>query len=388
MGGALADDNREVYEAFLGALEGDGPVVVIPAASGRPARAAAEFVRNLEAYGLAAGRVVVFPLALRDDTGTEDVDESTWSGNAWEASLVEGLGEPAGFWFTGGDQMRIVQALRRPDGRESPLLELVRQRLADGAVVGGTSAGAAVMSRRMIAGGDSFRALLEPLAGGYSSTEDQDGGRLFLDRGLGFLADGIVDQHFDRKARLGRLVRALGETGERIGLGVDEDTALVVDLAAGMATVAGRGSVTLVDARSARFDFQGRDLASHLEVSLGGSGARFRLDPPGLAGAPGKPTRGHEYFGHPVLAGGGMAFANARLDQALGYDLLDNDTSSELSRYSVDGSGSVLVYRFSEMPQSEGYWLAAGSVDRYAVSAVRLDIRRTTLPPSGPATVQ
>ena len=244
------------------------------------------------------------------------------------------------------------------------------------------------MSRRMIAGGDSFRALLEPLAGGYSSTEDQDSGRLFLDRGLGFLAGGIVDQHFDRKARLGRLVRALAETGERIGYGVDEDTALVVDLAAGSASVAGRGSVTLVDARSARFDFKGRDLASGLEVSVGGSGARFRLDPPGLAGAPGKPTRGHEYFGHEVLPGGGMAFPNARLDQALGYDLLDNDASAELRRYSIDGSGRVLVYRFSETPGSEGYWLSAGSVDRYAVSGVRLDIVRTAIPSTDSAPVQ
>jgi len=379
VGGALADDNREVYQAFLGALQGDGPVVVIPAASGRPARAAAEFARNLEAHGLDAARVKVFPLAVRDDAATGDVDESTWSGNAWEASLVEGLGKPAGFWFTGGDQMRIVQALRSPDGHESPLLELVRQRLADGAVVGGTSAGAAVMSRRMIAGGESFLALLEPLAGAYSSTEDQDSGRLFLDRGLGFLADGIVDQHFDRKARLGRLVRALAETGERTGYGIDEDTALVVDLAAGTALVAGRGSVTLVDARSARFDFEGRELASQLEVSLGGSGARFRLDPPGLAGAPGKPTRGHEFFGHPVLAGGGMAFANARLDQALGYDLLDNDASSELSRYSIDGSGRILVYRFSETPGSVGYWDNDGARDRYAVSGVRLDIVRVRM---------
>ena len=163
VGGALADDNQEVYQAFLGALQGDGPVVVIPAASGRPARAAAEFAGNLEAHGLDAGRVTVFPLAVRDDAATGEVDESTWSGNAWEASLVEGLGKPAGFWFTGGDQMRIMQALRSPDGRESPLLELVRQRLADGAVVGGTSAGAAVLSRRMSAGGESFLALLEPL---------------------------------------------------------------------------------------------------------------------------------------------------------------------------------------------------------------------------------
>jgi cyanophycinase len=388
VGGALADDNREVYGAFLGALQGDGAVVVIPAASGRPARAAAEFARTLEAHGLEAGRVRVFPLAVRDDAGTAEVDESTWADNAWDASRVAELGEPSGFWFTGGDQMRIVQTMRGPEGRESPLLQLVRRRLAEGAVVGGTSAGAAVMSRRMIAGGDSFRALLDPLAASYSSTEDQDSGRLFLDRGLGFIGSGIVDQHFDRKARLGRLVRALAETGETVGYGVDEDTALVVDLSTGTASVAGRGSVTVLDARSARFDFKGEELASQLALSSGGSGTRFQMDPPAMVKAPGKPTRGHEYFGHEVLAGGGMAFSNARLDQALGYDLLDNDASSELSRYSLDDAGRMLVYRFSETPQSQGFWLSLGSVDRYAVSDVRLDIRRTVIRPPGPAAVQ
>lgn len=376
VGGALGDDNEEVHAAFLDALEGDGPVVVVPAASGRPARSAAEFSRNLQVRGLDAGRVVVFPLAVRDDADTDDVDESAWSDNAWDAALVEGLGQPAGFWFTGGDQMRILQTLRGPEGRESPLLELMRKRLADGAVIGGTSAGAAVMSRSMIAGGDSFRALVEPVTGAYASTEDQDSGRLFLSAGLGFLPTGLVDQHFDRKARLGRLVRALSETGEQAGFGVDEDTALVVDLTAGTATVAGRGTVTLVDARSARFDFSARELASNLEVSIGGRGARFLLDPPGLVGEPGQPTRGREYFGYEPVAGGGMAFANARLDEALGYDLLDNDSSSRLRRYSVDDSGRMLIYLFSETPHSQGYWLKQGAVDRYAVSRVRLDILR------------
>ena len=388
VGGALADGNREVYEAFLGALRGGGPVVVIPAASGRPARAAAEFARNLELHGLEPGRVRVFPLAVRDDAGTADLDEGTWAGNAWDVSLVEGLGDPSGFWFTGGDQMRIVQTMRGSEGQESPLLQLVRRRLAEGAVVGGTSAGAAVMSRRMIAGGDSFRALLEPPAASYSSIEEQDSGRLSLDHGLGFIGSGIVDQHFDRKARLGRLVRALAETGETVGYGIDEDTALVVDLAAGTASVAGRGSVTVVDARSARFDFKGSELASQLALSLGGSGARFRMDPPAMVGAPGDPTRGKEYFGHAAPAGGGMAFANARLDQALGHDLLDNHASTELHRYSVDDAGRMLVYRFSETPQSQGYWLSTGSVDRYAVSDVRLDIRRAANPSSGADPVQ
>ena len=66
-----------------------------------------------------------------------------------------------------------------------PLLALIRRRLADGAVVGGTSAGAAVMSGVMIAGGDSFTALLEPPAGSYTDIAQQEGGALALAGGLG-----------------------------------------------------------------------------------------------------------------------------------------------------------------------------------------------------------
>ena len=161
------------------------------------------FGAALAREGVDATRIRIYPLAALDDSTTADVDESLWSGNAWQTDKLVGLEQAAGFWFTGGDQMRIVGSMRAEDGEESPLLGLIHRRLAAGAVVDGTSAGAAVMSRAMIAGGDSFNALLEPLAQSYASTEDQDSGRLYLENGLGFLADGIVDQHFDRKARLG-----------------------------------------------------------------------------------------------------------------------------------------------------------------------------------------
>lgn len=277
-GGALGEGGPAVLGAFAAALPPDGPVVVVAVASSQPARSARNFAAALAREGVDATRIRIYPLAALDDSTTADVDESLWSGNAWQTDKLVGLEQAAGFWFTGGDQMRIVGSMRAEDGEESPLLGLIHRRLAAGAVVDGTSAGAAVMSRVMIAGGDSFNALLEPLAQSYASTEDQDSGRLYLENGLGFLADGIVDQHFDRKARLGRLVRALAESGEVRGYGVDEDTAMVVDLQSGEARVVGSGGVSLLDARSAAFDMAGTQLMSGLELSIAANGVRFSLD--------------------------------------------------------------------------------------------------------------
>ena len=110
VGGALREDNAAVHQALIEALLPEGPLVIIPAASGRPARSASGFAESLQAYGLPEDRIFVFPLALWDDSGTEDVDESLWARNAWDEELVTQVSGAAGFWFTGGDQMRIVRA--------------------------------------------------------------------------------------------------------------------------------------------------------------------------------------------------------------------------------------------------------------------------------------
>ncbi|MGD9265127.1 MAG: hypothetical protein PVJ71_05040, partial [Lysobacterales bacterium] len=85
VGGALREDNAAVHKALVEALLPEGPLVIIPAASGRPARSADGFAKSLQAHGLQPGRIEVFPLAVRDDSGTKDVDESQWSKNAWDS---------------------------------------------------------------------------------------------------------------------------------------------------------------------------------------------------------------------------------------------------------------------------------------------------------------
>jgi len=234
------------------------------------------------------------------------------------------------------------------------------------------------MGRHMIAGGESFAALLEPPNRSYASSDEETGGRLLLTPGAGFLSSGLVDQHFDARARLGRLVRALGETGERFAYGVDEDTAMVVDLEAGQATVLGRGGVTLLDASAAVFDFDSNDLARGLAIGYAAAGARFSLGRCELAGDVGTVTRGRESFNHPAENGGGMAFDRHSLEELLGPDLLDNSAVDRLEQLSMRNDGRLLIFGFSERDDSVGFRTDVGGTVRYSACNVGFDVTAAT----------
>ncbi|MDT8321800.1 MAG: hypothetical protein RQ826_14865, partial [Xanthomonadales bacterium] len=241
-----------------------------------------------------------------------------------------------------------------------------------------SSAGAAIMSRHMIAGGDSFEALLQSVNPSYNSSDGGESGRLLLTVGAGFLPRGLVDQHFGVRARLGRLVRALGETGESFGYGIDEDTAMVVNLASGQATVLGRGGVTLLDASAAEFDFDSRTMVQGLTIGYAAPGARFPLGRCKLGGDIGSATRGRESFSDTVESGGGMAFAHRSLEELLGPDLLDNAAPDRLMRFSMRNDGRLLIYVFSETGDSVGFRNEGDGPTRYSACNVRFDVTRAS----------
>jgi cyanophycinase len=378
VGGALSEDNAEVHRALIDAMPPDGPMIIVGVASGQPAKSAESFINALVKHGLDRQRTRVYPLAVKDDSGTPGVDEGSWRDNAWNADEVEKISRAAGFWFTGGDQSRITAALVGPKGEESPLLKLIRKRVDEGAVIGGTSAGAAIMGRHMIAGGESFIALLTPPASATRESLEADDGRLLLANGLGFLDGFIVDQHFDRRARLGRLARALAATGQTRGIGIDEDTAVLVQPAADRARVLGQGSVTLLDSGEAKFAFKSGELATGLRLSSIASGVSFRLSDASITSGRGKPTVGNEYYDFQPRRGGGIALANARLEQVLGNELMDNRGAGLVERYSIDIDAGVLIYRFVKTPQSQGFW-DSGAGSRYSVTNVRFDILSRSL---------
>src|SRR5262249_8568256 len=121
-------------------------------------------------------------------------------------------------WFSGGDQTRITRVLLEPDGKKTPALEAIWEAYRKGAVIGGTSAGTAIMSRQMFTNPKTALGMLK-----YGITKDDVG------PGLGFVGDDwFVDQHFLVRGRFARTLQAMEYLGYQYGIGVDEDTALVV----------------------------------------------------------------------------------------------------------------------------------------------------------------
>lgn len=126
-------------------------------------------------------------------------------------------------WISGGSQGLLMKCLREVDGAE----EAIRQRYRSGATIGGTSAGAAVMSGVMIAGDD-----------------------IPLDRGLALWPEAIIDQHFVVRKRMQRSFDAVLANPTLVGVGIDEGTAVIVS--GGTFEVIGESTVTVIDARNAQ----------------------------------------------------------------------------------------------------------------------------------------
>ena len=133
--------------------------------------------------------------------------------------------------FSGGDQIRLCSIIGGTD-----FLDIVRERFEqEHFVIAGTSAGAAAMGNTMIAGGDECKAYLK--------------GKVELSIGLGFLRDVIIDTHFDARGRFGRLVQAIAVQPGAIGIGLDEDTGVIIEKGNKLRAI-GSSSVVVVDGSS------------------------------------------------------------------------------------------------------------------------------------------
>lgn len=372
VGGGLDWSNAEVFSALLEARPADAPAIaIIPAATQGIAGSTRAMTAALVRHGARPEDVAVVRLALADDPATREVDESTWRGNAHDPAEIAKVARAGAIWFVGGDQQNITAVLREADGRDTPMAAAIRRRLAEGAVVGGTSAGGMVMGADMIMEGQSLGPPL--VAGG--------GDPLVLGAGLGFLERVLIHVHFGERGHLGLLAAAVTDPGRpvRLGLGIDEDTALVVKPGSGTARVVGTGYVTLLDARAAQRKVGRRTAITGLSLGLAAAGdsidlATWQVTPASARRA--VTTRASEEA--PLLPGGGMAYGDQRLAAVAGEALLEGGVAT-VERHSFAGSEGV-TYRFTATPASAGWWSRDGrGRGRYTIAGVGFDILPITV---------
>jgi cyanophycinase len=182
--------------------------------------------------------------------------------DAERQELLDILDESDGIFLTGGNQLRLSSTIGG-----TLLADAILDRFQHGAVVAGTSAGASAMSSHMIAFGASGATPKHRMAQ--------------IAAGLGVLPGVIVDQHFQQRNRLGRLLSLIAQNPSLLGLGVDEDTAGVVGPDHIMEVI-GRGSITVVD--GSRSETDAWEIKGHRPLMISGvvlhslpAGYRFDL---------------------------------------------------------------------------------------------------------------
>lgn len=248
IGGACEPDGAALG-AFLdicGARDG-GKIVGLTTASADPGGSARSW---LDAFRTAGATHVEIPILDRRD-------------RAQDRRIVSMIEQADGIFLGGGDQVHLVATVGG-----SRVDRAIREAYARGAAVCGTSAGAAALTETILAGG-------EPDEYGQMQA-------VHIGPGFGLLGfRAMIDTHFTQRRRLQRLFMVIAQNPELLGLGIDEDTALVVE--GHLGRVVGRGSVTFVDGRGVRFDNadecrEGHPLTlSYLRVGIVGAGYTLNL---------------------------------------------------------------------------------------------------------------
>ncbi len=221
-----------------GSKRSKGPLIII---GGGEDREGERVILREVARHLNGGKLVLATVASRQpegyfevyqkafaDLGIQDlvelyVEDRAETLDPEKLCLLDGA---AGVFFSGGDQLRISSQVG-----DTPIEQRVREIHERGGVIAGTSAGASMMSETMLVKG--------------TSGESHKIGDLHMAPGLGLVRDVIIDQHFAERGRFGRLFGAVAHNPRELGIGIDEDTALV--LQDSRFEVIGNGCVYIVD---------------------------------------------------------------------------------------------------------------------------------------------
>lgn len=360
IGGGLRADNAEVWQRIVKLSGGKGArIAVLASASINPERSGKSIIAKLNQYGADAFFV---PLGVK-------LAGSDYRKAAEDPAIVAQIRSAGGIYFAGGDQARITQALVRKDGSHTAALDAIWAVYKGGGLIAGSSAGAAIMSSTMFA---DARATLDMLKQGITDGKE-------IAPGLGFIGDDVfVDQHLLVRGRFARMLPVMLKKGYHIALGIDENSAMVVDAGRDVEVIGYSGAL-LIDVSEATTDRSIKNFnISNAAISYLDRGDKFNLvtrnftpspDKAGNQVDPDQPERRAPVFTNDILGN------NAVLD--LMGNLIDNAQQEGIGiafgnpRDPSPDQG--FEFRFSKTAQSVGY--SSTETEAYSVLKLRLDIR-------------
>jgi cyanophycinase len=239
---------RKILRAVADRLGDDGKIVVCTVASAEPESLWEEYESAFRALGVPH----VFRL---------DIESREDASSPRAMRILEGA---TGVFFTGGDQLKITSQVG-----DTPMYSRVQEIYEQGGVIAGTSAGASAMSETMLVANN-----------GDASYRIKSA--LLMAPGLGLAQDMLIDQHFAERGRMSRLIGAVTQNPRVLGIGIDEDTALILERNRGF-RVLGAGAVYVVDASKSTYSNIGEEASDRtlssfgLSVHMLSQGDRFDL---------------------------------------------------------------------------------------------------------------
>ncbi|MDB5960211.1 MAG: cyanophycinase [Massilia sp.] len=358
VGGALRADNAAVWERIVRLAGGESARIAVFASASASPEATAKF--NMELLNQYGADSFFIPVAVK-------LAGSDYLAAADDPELAAAVRKAGGAYFAGGDQARITRALRRPDGSNSLVLDALWDMYRRGGVIAGSSAGAAIMSSTMF---DEPRTVLGTLKRGVAEGQE-------ISPGLGFIGDDVfVDQHLLVRGRFARMLPVMLKKGYKLGLGVDENTAMVVSSNRDVEIIGYKGAL-LIDLHEASTE-PGAFNLTNAKVSYLDAGDKFNITSGEFFPAPDKaegkldPTK--PYYREPLFAAD--ILGNTTVVDLMGK-LIDSDQTDAIG-ITLGSPRSVqpdlgFEFRFSRVGDSIGYMSAAS--EAYSIYNVRMDIR-------------
>lgn len=358
-GGAVRADNAVVWQRLVQLAGGPGArIAVMPSAAGNPLRSGANLAATLNKYGASA---FVVPVGVR-------FKDRDYHRDAEDEGLAKSIREAGGVYFAGGDQALITKALVRPDGKRTAVLQAIWEVYQKGGVIGGSSAGAAIMSATMYY---EAKTVLGTLSVGVDGAE--------LAPGLGFVGNDLfVDQHLLARGRFARMLPAMLKQGYQQGLGIDENTAVVINGKRDVEVIGYQGALVL-DLSQASRDAQQKDFnLSNIRISYLDHGDRYNL-------------RTREYTPSADKVDGKLDPANPYLDeQVYSADMLGHNTVLVMMEKLINNARKEAIgiataapgeprpelgfeFKLTRDAQSVGY--ESASADAYTILNLRMDVR-------------